>query len=74
TTLGIKQYFIERYALPRTLREIETPYGKVRVKIAEISPDLKKISPEYEDCRKLAIEKGIPITLVYQETIRNYQD
>jgi len=74
TTLGIKQYFIERYALPRTIREIETPYGKVRVKIAEISPDLNKISPEYEDCRKLAIEKGIPISLVYQETIRSYQD
>jgi hypothetical protein len=74
TTLGIKQYLIERYALPRTTREIETPYGKVRVKIAEISPDLNKISPEYEDCRKLAIEKGIPISLVYQETIRSYQD
>jgi len=74
TTLGIKQYLIERYALPRTIREIETPYGKVRVKIAEISPDLNKISPEYEDCRKLAIEKGIPISLVYQETIRSYQD
>ncbi|MEE8355889.1 MAG: nickel pincer cofactor biosynthesis protein LarC [Anaerolineales bacterium] len=74
TTLGIKQYFIERYALPRTIREIETPYGKVRVKIAELSPDHIKISPEYEDCRKLAIKKGIPITLVYQETIRSYQD
>ncbi len=74
TTLGIKQYFIERYALPRTIREIETPYGKVRVKIAELSPELKKISPEYDDCRKLAIEKGIPITLVYQETIRSYQE
>ena len=74
TTLGIKQYFIDRYALPRTIKEIETPYGKVRVKIAEISPDFKKVSPEYEDCRKLAIEKGIPITLVYQETIRSYQD
>ena len=74
TTLGIKQYFIERYALPRTIREIETPYGKVRVKIAELSPELKKISPEYEDCRKLAIEKGIPITSVYQETIRSYQE
>ena len=74
TTLGIKQYFIERYALPRTIREIVTPYGKVRVKIAEFGPDYKKISPEYEDCRKLAIKKGIPITLVYQETIRSYQD
>jgi len=74
TTLGIKQTFIERYALPRTIREIETPYGKVRVKIAELSPELKKISPEYEDCRKLAIEKGIPITTVYQEAIRSYQD
>ncbi|MCJ7715893.1 MAG: nickel pincer cofactor biosynthesis protein LarC [Anaerolineales bacterium] len=74
TTLGIKHYLIDRFALPRTVREIDTPYGKVRVKIAESSPDIKKVSPEYEDCRKLAIEKGIPISLVYQEIIRSYQD
>jgi uncharacterized protein (TIGR00299 family) protein len=74
TTLGIKQILVDRYALPRTIQKIETPYGKIRVKIAEISPDLKKISPEFEDCRRAAQKHGIPITQIYQETIRSFQE
>jgi len=74
TTLGIKQILVDRYALPRTIREVETPYGKIRVKIAEISPDLNKISPEFEDCLRAAQEHGIPITQIYQETIRSFQE
>jgi hypothetical protein len=74
TTLGIKQILVDRYSLPRTIREVETPYGKIRVKIAEFSPNLKKISPEFEDCRRAAQEHGIPITQIYQETIRSFRE
>ncbi|MCD4803832.1 MAG: nickel pincer cofactor biosynthesis protein LarC [Anaerolineales bacterium] len=74
TTLGIKQIMVDRYALPRTIQEVETPYGKIRVKIAKISPDIKKISPEFEDCRKAAQKHGIPITQIYQETIHSFQE
>ncbi len=74
TTLGIKQILVDRYSLPRTIREVETPYGKIRVKIAKISPNLKKISPEFEDCRRAAQEHGIPITQIYQETIRSFRE
>jgi uncharacterized protein (TIGR00299 family) protein len=74
TTLGIKQIMVDRYSLPRTIREVETPYGKIRVKIAEINPNIKKISPEFEDCRRAAQEHGIPITDIYQETIRSFQE
>ncbi len=74
TTLGIKQIMVDRYSLPRTIREVETPYGKIRVKIAEISPNIKKISPEFEDCRRAAQEHGIPITDIYQETIRSFRE
>lgn len=74
TTLGIKQILVDRYSLPRTIQEVETPYGKIRVKIAEISPNIKKISPEFEDCRRAAQEHGIPITDIYQETIRSFRE
>jgi len=74
TTLGIKQIMVDRYALPRTIQEVETPYGKIRVKIAKISPDIKKISPEFEDCRKAAQKHGIPISQIYQETIHSFQE
>jgi uncharacterized protein (TIGR00299 family) protein len=74
TTLGIKQSIVNRYALPRIIQEIKTPYGKVRVKIAETESGLKKISPEYEDCRELAKKHNLPILQIYQETIRCCQE
>lgn len=74
STLGIKQYLVDRFALPRTIQKVQTSYGKVRVKIAETSPGNLKISPEYEDCRKLAQKHQVPITKIYQETIQKYQE
>ena len=74
STLGIKQSLVERFALPRTIQKVQTTYGKVRVKIAETSPGNLKISPEYEDCRKLAQKHKVPITKIYQETIQKYQE
>lgn len=74
STLGIKQSLVERFALPRTIQKVQTSYGKVRVKIAETSPGNLKISPEYEDCRKLAQKHQVPITKIYQETIQKYQE
>jgi uncharacterized protein (TIGR00299 family) protein len=66
TTLGVRQVAIERYALDREIREIETPYGKVRVKVARFRKGRIKIAPEYEDCRKLADLHNIPIREIYQ--------
>jgi pyridinium-3,5-bisthiocarboxylic acid mononucleotide nickel chelatase len=45
--------------------EVETSYGKVRVK--ESGGD--KFHPEYEDCRRLAMEKKVPIQEVYREAL-----
>jgi uncharacterized protein (DUF111 family) len=44
--------------------DVETPYGKVRVKIAKQNGKIVNVAPEYEDCRKLATEKGIPLKQV----------
>ena len=65
TTLGVRQSLIERYALNREIRTVETPYGKVHVKIAHLENGEIKISPEYEDCRQLADQSGIPIREIY---------
>ena len=74
TTLGIKQSIVNRYALPRVIQEIKTPYGIVRVKIAVTESGYKKISPEYEDCRELAKKHNLPILQIYQETIQCCQE
>lgn len=56
TTLGVRIYNAERRVLERRFEEVDTPYGRVRVKVTEHGR-----APEYEDCRKLAEEKGVPL-------------
>lgn len=55
-TLGLRVYSAERRVLERETRVVETPYGTVRVKVAG-----NHKAPEYEDCRRVAIEKGVPL-------------
>jgi uncharacterized protein (TIGR00299 family) protein len=60
TTLGLRIYEAERRVKARTIQEIQTSYGKVRVKTSEDG----WFAPEYEDCRKLAIECNVPLKQV----------
>jgi len=66
TTLGVRLYEVRRKKLPRQIREVETVYGKVRVKVSGGI----RFQPEYEDCKRIALEKGIPIQEVYQEVLK----
>ena len=66
TTLGVRRYPVMRKKLPREVKEIETKFGKIRVKT---SGDIR-FQPEYEDCRRVAMEKGVPIQEVYQEAMK----
>ena len=74
TTLGIRQYQVDRQALARRLVTVTTPYGDIRVKVALTDLGTEKISPEYEDCRKKAEESKLPITKIYQEALQAYHD
>lgn len=65
TSIGLRVYPITKYMLPYELRTIETEYGKARVKVAFLEGKICTLSPEYEDCRKLALESGLSIKTVY---------
>ncbi len=67
TTLGVRISEIKkRRILNRESLEINTEWGKVRVKIRTIDESSKLFSPEYEDCRKIAKEHKIPLQRVYE--------
>jgi uncharacterized protein (DUF111 family) len=66
STLGVRQQLITRQALARTSREVETPYGIVRVKIARWGEGQTKAAPEYEDCRRLAAQYNVPLREIYR--------
>jgi uncharacterized protein (TIGR00299 family) protein len=59
TTLGLRFYTAERRVEAREIVEVETPYGKVRMKVARDAA-----SPEYEDCRERARAAGVPLKQV----------
>lgn len=69
TTLGVRLYEARRKKLRRENIVVETRYGKVGVKVGRLGDAVKNISPEYEDCRRIAQHKGIPLKQVYDEAI-----
>jgi uncharacterized protein (TIGR00299 family) protein len=67
TTLGLRWREEERAKASREIRTLRTKYGKIRFKVARWEGQVVNFSPEYEDCKKLALEKGIPIKDVFEE-------
>jgi len=68
TTLGVRIMRQERQVLCRKSLEVDTPYGKIRIKLGylkEGEPAIQ-IAPEYEDCRRAAASSGAPVKEVYQ--------
>jgi len=63
STLGLRIYTAERRVQARSLKEVETQYGKVRVKVTNEG----YYAPEYEDCRKLARESGVALKHIIAE-------
>ncbi len=61
TTLGIRTYEVERRALQRRIVRVETEYGAIDVKVAELNGHLVKEMPEYEQCRQAARKAGVPL-------------
>lgn len=70
TSLGIRKYPVEKLMLDRQFEEISTIYGNVTVKNAYHHGACIKYKPEYEDCRRLATEKQLPLGQIYQEVYK----
>lgn len=69
TTLGIRCHQVERVTARRCLKKVKTPYGDIRVKVAVDPSGNTSFLPEYEDCRRIAKKKDIPLKEVYHEAI-----
>lgn len=65
TTLGVRRHPVTRAALVRESAQVETRYGPVAVKIAYFGGQALRAKPEYEACKRLAVERKVPIHAVY---------
>lgn len=68
STLGLRITRSERRVRPRQIIEVETPHGKVRGKVSADGT----FAPEYDDCRKLALETGTPLKQILTEASYAY--
>ena len=66
TTIGIRRMYMERSILKREAAEIDTPFGKMKVKVCSLQ-DGKRIYPEYEEVVRICRETG----LSYYEVVKN---
>jgi uncharacterized protein (TIGR00299 family) protein len=65
STLGLRVSPVERIVAERRVREVETPWGKVRIKEKWLAGKQAAISPEYEDCTRIARAQSIPLHQVF---------
>lgn len=70
SALGLRYVEKDRVVLPREFITVDTEYGPVNVKVATLPDGTKKYAPEYEDCRKLAVAKGVTLKTVYDVSIQ----
>jgi hypothetical protein len=74
STLGVRVRREKRYALPRHYEVVATPWGDVRMKVAGLNGTPSQYAPEYEDCRRIAVEHHVPLKHVMQEALRLYME
>jgi uncharacterized protein (TIGR00299 family) protein len=73
TTLGVRSYEARRRTLAREFIPVETSLGTVRMKIARANGHILNAAPEYEDCRRIAAERGVPLKQVLAEAAFAFQ-
>jgi pyridinium-3,5-bisthiocarboxylic acid mononucleotide nickel chelatase len=64
TTIGVRYEEMSRTRLDRAVETVETPYGPVRFKIARRDGQELNAAPEFDDCARIAAERGVPIKAV----------
>ena len=72
TTIGIRRYPVERSVLDREFVEVDTEFGKVKIKVSRMNGEVMNASPEYEDCARIAQEKNVPLKMVQSLAMKAY--
>ncbi len=69
TTIGIRSHPVSRLKLQREIRQIATRWGDIRVKISRREGSAPTVAPEYDDCRRAALEHRVALKVVMQDAL-----
>ena len=71
TTIGVRWREMQRAKAQREIRTVDTQYGQIRIKVSRLGKKVINISPEYDDCKKLAqTHPEISLKQIYQEALK----
>lgn len=71
TTIGVRFYEAGRFTLERKIVKVSTKYGKIGVKISSGPDGIRTVTPEYDDCVKIARSKKIPLRTISEMVRRS---
>ena len=70
TTIGLREIEISRRVeAVRKMAKVSTSFGDVQCKVSAFDGKIVSITPEYEDCRRLAEKNSVPLKAVWQEAL-----
>jgi hypothetical protein len=72
TSIGVRIGETGRKKLQREIRPVETAYGTVRVKVSSRGDETMTITPEYEDCQRIADVNKVPVKEVMEAARRSF--
>jgi hypothetical protein len=74
TTIGLRYREMTRECLERETVTVQTPLGPVRFKLARRGGEILNAAPEFDDCARLARERGVPLKDVQAAATKAYLD
>jgi len=73
TTIGVRTREARRKTLDRETVAVATPFGEVRMKVSHMNGSVLNATPEYEDCQRIAAERGVPLKQVMAAASFEYE-
>ena len=74
TSIGLRVINVDnRIEAVRKIAKVETSYGEVQCKVSAYDGKIVSITPEYEDCRRIAENNNIPLKSIWQEVMTKQQ-
>jgi hypothetical protein len=73
TTLGVRRQEWERTVLEREVVAVDTPYGRIGVKLGKRGGRVLNAQPEFDDCQRAAAAHGVPLKEIWAAALCAYR-
>jgi len=72
TSIGVRLQDVHRKKLLREITEVNTCYGRIRLKVSKRGNEIFSVTPEYDDCKKIAESRQLPLKQIMEEAKKVY--